>query len=92
MGQQCVQILLHDQGPRGVKEQSRCWSTWNRARWVRMAQRSSKSYLTGQVTSELLKFHLDYDDKPTWNILCSRMRLSNLCCEKIALGAGEKWY
>lgn len=87
MSQQCVQILLHDQGPREVKEQSRGRSAWNRARWVRMAQRS-KSYLTGQVTSELLQFHLNYDDKPTWNILCSRMRLSNLCCEKIVLVAG----
>lgn len=39
-------------------------------------------------TSELLKFHLNYDAKPTGNVLCSRVRLSYLCCEKIALVAG----
>lgn len=78
-----MQMLLYGEGLEGLRNRVGDQSVWNSTRKVRMPQRRSKSYLTSQAPSELFQFHLSYDDKPTWNVLCSRLRLSYLCCQKV---------
>lgn len=86
MGQQYMQILLYGQGLEGL--QNRRWEYLEQHKEGENGTKKVKELPHRPGTSELLKFHLNYDAKPTGNVLCSRVRLSYLCCDKITLVAG----
>lgn len=56
-------FLLWQMGRRGLKERSSYQDTQNSTRRVRMAHERSRSYVRGQVISDLSKPHFNYNEK-----------------------------